>query len=423
MNVTLPFLAGSLLLMRAASADDAPPPSPLTELGSAKYLGFTGGLYPGGANDPQGAQADALRKMSSAIRPVDKDGRPDEKGRIVLVGIGASVCRQIFDVLDKTETHGPVAFVNCAKGGHDVGKISDPARKYWESAEDTVEKAGFSPAQVQVAWYQSDDLRDTRTDFPGRPQRLQESIAKNMRELKQHFPNVRICYHSARHTTAFAPDKGAKEKHGEPRPWHAGWSVKWLIEDQTAGKAGLAFEGADAKVPLIAWSTYFWTDGDKPRQDGYHWTRDMNVADGVHLTDAGKTRAANELLAFWRTDSFARTWFAPEMVADKAAAPSARDAKPQVIAAQNLKPGEPALLINGKSKFAKLERLLATTEPVRLVAFDMSGKQILEIEDVFRKRTELNSLLGSGEFRLQFLSKDGQRIKMTMDVPDVVKLK
>jgi hypothetical protein len=423
MNAAFPVLAALVTATSSAATPDAPPPAPLNELGAATYLGFTGGLYPGGASQPEGAQADALRKMSTAIQPLDKAGNPDAKGKVVLVGIGASVCRQIFDVLDETETRGAVVFVNCAKGGHDVNKISDPERKYWESAVDTVRKAGFSPGQVQAAWYQSDDLRDTRTDFPGRPQRLQESIAKNMRELKQHFPNTRICYHSARHTTAFAPEAGSKEKHGEPRPWHVGWSVKWLIEEQAAGKAGLAFDGAGAEAPLMAWSTYFWTDGDKPRQDGYRWTREMNVADGVHLTGAGKIRVAGELLEFWRTDPFARTWFNSEAPASQPATPGARDAKPQVIAAQHLAPDEPALLVNGKSKFAKLERLLATTDPVRLVAFDAAGKQVLEVADVFHKRTDLNSLLGSGSFRLHFLGRDGQRIKMTTDVPDVVKLK
>ncbi len=422
MNASLSILAGLVIVTTVAPAADPPSPVPLNELGTAKYLEFTGGLYANGRNEPSADQADALRKMAAAIEPLDKDGKADPKGKIVVAGIGASVCRQIFDVLDKADTRGPVVFVNCAKGGHDVNKISDPERKYWESAADAVRKAGLSPAQVQVAWYQSDDLGDTRDEFPGRPQRLQEGIAKNMRELKQAFPNARICYHSARHTTAFATGK-AKDKHGEPRPWHVGWAVKWLIEAQTAGQAGLQFEGAAATVPLIAWATYFWTEADKPRKDGYQWTRDMNVADGIHLTDAGKNRVAGELLAFWRTDPFARTWFDPNAAADAAPVPTTKNAKPQVVTAQNLKPEEAALVINGKSKFAKLERLLATTEPVRLVAFDMSGRQILEIEDVFHKRTELNSLLGSGEFRLHFLGKDGQRLKMTMDVPDVVRLR
>lgn len=422
MKIAVFLAAGIFPLALASAAPEPPPPAPvpLNELGAEGYLGFAGGLYADGKNEPGGRHADALRNMSAAIQPLDQDGKPAANGKIVLVGIGASVCRQIFDVLDKTDAHGPMVFVNCAKGGHDVNKISDPERKYWQSAEETVRKAGFAPAQVQAAWYQSDDLKDSRADFPGRPQRLQESIARNMRELKQHFPNVRICYHSARHTTAFAPTEGGHAKHAEPRPWDVGWAVKWLIEAQASGKTGLDFEGAEAKMPLIAWATYFWTDGDKPRQDGYRWSRDMNVADGVHLTEAGKTRVANELLAFWRTDRFARAWFAAEAIPDK---PPARDAKPQVIAAQNLKPGDPALLINGKSKFAKLERLLATSEPVRLVAFDMDGKQVLEVADVFHQRTDLNQALGSGQFRLHFLGKDGQRIKMTLDVPDVVRLK
>ena len=196
---------------------------PLNALATGTYRGFTGGLYAGGRNEPNGAHAEALRKMSALIRPLNKEGRPDPAGKIVVVGIGASVCRQIFDALEElgptAEGKRPeVVFVNCAKGGHDVHKISDPQRRYWESAQAAVLKAGLSPAQVQVAWYQSDDLLDTRDDFPGRPQRLKEAIARNMREAKEHLPNLRICYHSARHTTAFMPDTAARKNHGEPRP-------------------------------------------------------------------------------------------------------------------------------------------------------------------------------------------------------------
>ena len=130
-----------------------------------------------------------------------------------------------------------------------------------------------------------------------------------MRLLKKHFPNVRLCYHSARHTTAFMPNDAGKAKHAEPRPYHVGWSVKWLIEEQSAGKGNLGFEGPDAVAPLAAWATYFWTDGDKLRQDGYRWTREDNVKDGVHLTEAGQKRVAKELTDFWSRDAFAKGWF------------------------------------------------------------------------------------------------------------------
>jgi acetyl esterase/lipase/HEAT repeat protein len=319
---------------------------PLSTLGKQTYQGYVGGLYAEGRNEPWGAHADALRRVHAAIGPLDCNGKPDPHGKIVVVGIGASVCRQVFDALQEPGPKMPgispaVVFVNCAKGGHDVNNISDPARRYWESARASVEKAGFSLAQVQVAWYQSDDLRDQRDDFPGRPQRLAEGIAKNMRELKQHFPNTRICYHSARHTTAFMPNDEGKAKHAEPRPYHVGWAVKWLIEEQAAGKAGLKFDGPDAKTPLLAWATYFWTDADQPRHDGYRWTPADVAKDGVHLSDSGRPRIAQELLGFWRTDLFARSWFAangakasvttksPSAPPTIATAPSAPPARPE----------------------------------------------------------------------------------------------
>jgi len=407
---------------------------PLNALATGTYRGFTGGLYAGGRNEPNGAHAEALRKMSALIRPLNKEGRPDPAGKIVVVGIGASVCRQIFETLEElgptVEGKRPeVVFVNCAKGGHDVNKISDPNRQYWESVQAAVQKAGLSPAQVQVAWYQSDDLLDTRDDFPGRPQRLRDAIARNMREAKEHLPNLRICYHSARHTTAFMPDTAARKKHGEPRPYHVGWAVKWLIEEQTAGKADLRFEGENATAPLITWATYFWTDGDKPRPDGYRWATTDVVKDGIHLSAAGRTRVARELVHFWGTDTFARTWFTgagqgtDSATAAQRKAPVIKKPKPQVAATQSLKPGEPALLINGKNKFAKLERLLGTRERAKLMVFDMQDKQMLVVEVVFHRRTNLNELLPAGNYRLHFLDKDGQRIQMTMDVPDVVRLK
>jgi hypothetical protein len=406
----------------------------LNTLNRGTYQGFTGGLYADGRNAPHGPHAEALRKRTGAVQPLNAEGKPDPAGKIVVVGIGASVCKQVFDALAElgptAEGKRPeVVFINCARGGHDVNKISDPERRYWEFAKAAVERAGYSAAQVQVAWYQSDDLRDVRTDFPGRPQRLQEAIARNMRELKQHFPSTQLCYHSARHTTAFAPDTSAKEKHGEPRPYHVGWAVKWLLEAQAAGQADLRFEGDHPVAPLVTWATYFWTEADQARPDGYRWTRDEVVKDGIHLSGSGKARVANELLAFWRTDPFARTWFTgrPASTADTAsnspAPPATGTSKPQFQAAQRLQPGGPALLINGKSKFAKLERLLETRDGVRLVAWNLDGRQVLEIEDVFNRRTDLNALLGPGQFRLHFLDRTGQRLKMTLDVPEVVRLK
>src|SRR5262249_11360012 len=108
---------------------------PLTSRGEGTYHGFVGGLYPHGQNEPTGEIAAALRRMSERVEPLDPEGRRDPRGKIVVVGIGASVCRQIFAEL---ETQVPtlagvnpaVMVVNCAGRGQDVNKIADASQRY-----------------------------------------------------------------------------------------------------------------------------------------------------------------------------------------------------------------------------------------------------------------------------------------------------
>jgi len=291
-----------LCTLSVSTALFAEPLVPLTDLGTGTFHGFIGGLYENGQNMPGAAHATLLKERSARIMPLDTEGKPSPSGRIVIAGIGASVCRQIFAELERsgTETagiHPAITFVNCASGGADVNKITE--ERYWQKAEQALAARGVSARQVQVVWYQSDDLRDQRDDFPGRAQRLQASLAAQMKLLAQHFPKAQLCYHSARHTTAFMSVDQGKAKHAEPRPYHVGWAVKWLIASPDNGAND---------IPLATWATYFWTDGTTPRADGYAWSPDM-VSDGVHLSAAGVQRVARELCEFWSRDAFARSWF------------------------------------------------------------------------------------------------------------------
>lgn len=422
MNQATLILALIGLLPLANLRAEAPGLPPINSLAIGKYQGFTGGLYAEGKNEPDKHHAAALTIMTAAIEPLDFAGKPDPKGKVVVVGIGASVCRQVFaaleDLAPKTPGLAPsVFFVNCAKGGHDVNKLADP--RYWLDAKAELTRRGLSPAQVQVAWYQSDDLRDSRDDFPGRPERLKESIAGNLRLLKEHFPHLRLCYHSGRHTTAFSPAQADKVKHREPRPWMCGWAIKWLIEEQSAGRKEFRFAGPDAPLPLNTWAGYFWTDGDQKRHDGYQWTREDVVADGVHLSEKGKPRVARELIDFWKQDPYARTWFTAE---------GGKKASTQVAGVQ-LSEGkagglpEPAWIINGQNKLPKLKRLVGDNDFVRVLVRNLKGDQVAEIRDVLHLNTDLNRLVGPGEYRLEFFDRQGKRIKLTLEVGEVLKLK
>ncbi len=410
LSATVAVLIGASLALEAWGEE---PWTPLNELGKRAYQGKVGGLYAEGRNEPWGPHAEALQRISVKVVPLDAQGQPDAAGKIVVAGIGASVCRQIFVELEQLgpQTKGKsdaVTFVNCALGGADVNKIADESGRYWEMAAKALAAKDLTPAQVQVVWHQSDDLSDQRADFPGRPERLKESFAAQLRMLKTRFPNVRVCYFSGRHTTAFIPEGGA-EKHREPRPYHHGWAVKWLIEEQSQGRADLKFDGPRAAAPLAAWATYFWTNSEAPRADGYAFTRDDVVKDGVHLSQTARPRVAKELLAFFATDKHAKTWFATP--------PSTP------IAGKQAEASDPAWIINGVNKMPKLTRLLGTTENVRVVVHNLEGKQVGEIRDVFRRHTDLVKAVGPGQYRLEFYDSQGQRIKLTQEVGEVLRLK
>src|SRR5713101_202821 len=63
---------------------------PLTDLGSAHYLGFAGGLYPDGKNSRPPAYEDAGVARGATVQPLDRDGKPSTSGRIVMISIGMS---------------------------------------------------------------------------------------------------------------------------------------------------------------------------------------------------------------------------------------------------------------------------------------------------------------------------------------------
>lgn len=55
--------------------------------------------------------------------------------------------------------------------------------------------------------------------------------------------------------------------------------------------------------------TLFWTQGDKPRADGYTWNKQLVSNDGVHPTDAGIQRVSKDLVDFWSIDPVSQLWF------------------------------------------------------------------------------------------------------------------
>lgn len=99
---------------------------------------------------------------------------------------------------------------------------------------------------------------------------------------------------------------------GLPDRRESAYPVRWLIQDQIKGVAGLNFQpdhGA-VKAPLLLWGPYLWADGTTPRQsDGLVYTREDLAADGTHPSEAGRTKVAKLMLKHFKEDSLAKSWF------------------------------------------------------------------------------------------------------------------
>jgi hypothetical protein len=305
------------------AAPPPPPPrdsigvKPLSELGADKYQGKTGGLYGNGSNEPPPALRQAAEAAASRIQPLDAAGQPSASGKIVLIGVGMSNTTQEFSVFkrlaDSERAHSPqVVIVDIAQGGkaaeqwNDTGEIG---QQTWATALERIKAAEATPEQVQVAWLKQALVAQGRFgEFPAHARKLEDELVGNVQRLKQHFPNLQMVYLSSRIYAGYA----TTSLNPEPFAYEGAFSVRWLIDAQLAGDEKLNFDPqrGPVKAPLLLWGPYLWGDGLTPRQDGLVWKReDLRDNDGTHPSASGQRKVAELLLAFFRSDPYARRWY------------------------------------------------------------------------------------------------------------------
>lgn len=289
---------------------------PLTELGTEKYQGHEGGLYPGGKNERPADHEKAGLALAKQVRPLDSAGKPDPDGKIVLLSIGMSNTSQdsqTFATLQAKDTsHNPrLVFVNGAQGGMTAKAIQDPkdnatGTKYWGVVDDRLKAAGVTAAQVQAVWIKQADAGPTQ-GFPKYAEALTAELEAIVRVVTERFPNAKLAYLSSRTyggyaTTALNP---------EPYAYESAFAVRWLIERQLKGEAGLNYEPAKGavKAPWLSWGPYLWANGTTKRADGLFYETDDFGPDGTHPSRTGQEKVAGELLKFFKDDATTRPWF------------------------------------------------------------------------------------------------------------------
>lgn len=295
------------------------PVSPaLTDLGSGEYVrldggptGVIGGLYPGGVNLRPPAHTAAGVQIAGQVAPLDAAGSPDPaNGRVVLLAVGMSNTfiefRDFSRLLNGDPAVNPkLTLVNGAQPGRTSPDWVDPNSDTWQVAAQRLADAGVTPQQVQVVW-----LKNVRTgveSFPAQAQALQGDLEAIARNLRIHYPNVKLAYLSSR-TRSYTYWNGLSP---EPAASESGFAVRWAVEKQINGDSSLNFDPANGPVlaPFLSWGPYLWADGSNPRGDGFTWLPADMVGDCTHPSDTGSQKIAHLMRDFFSTDATTVPWF------------------------------------------------------------------------------------------------------------------
>ena len=289
---------------------------PLTEMGDAKYHGFSGGLYGDGKNQRPKAHEAAGLTLSKQVQPLDADGKPSPAGKIVLLSVGMSNTSQASNgfqqaIAKDKDVNPSFLFVNGAVGGQTAFAIQDPndngrGTKYWAEVDQRLQKAGVSRAQVQAIWIKEADAGPS-SGFPKYAKTLEAELNRIVQIFPERFPNCKLVYLSSRTYGGYATTK----LNPEPYAFESGFSVQWLIGEQLKGNEELNFDPKKGKVraPWLSWGPYLWANGATKRADAFYYEPTDFAGDGTHHSGEGSRKIGEHMLQFFKTDTTSRPWF------------------------------------------------------------------------------------------------------------------
>lgn len=277
--------------------------TPLTDLGSAQYLGFPGGLYPNGKNSPPSAYEAAGVALGATVQPVDRDGKPSISGKIVMLSIGMSHTSreflQFIRLADADPRKNPsLVMIDAARDGAAATQIALPFGDYWIHVDRELQRCEISAAQVQVVWLKTALAYQPR-GFPENARLLQRTLRSIVGILSRKFPQLKLIYVSSRTYGGYSESALSPE----PIAYESAFAVKWLIEERINNPS------SDKSMPWVSWGPYLWADGLTPRSDGLIWDRSDFEPDGIHISAQGALKVATMLLDFFQKDTAAKLWF------------------------------------------------------------------------------------------------------------------
>ncbi len=284
---------------------------PINDLGTGMYLGYQGGLYPGGVNVPPPAHLAGAMQAAGQVVPRNAAGQPDPDGLIVMIAIGMSNTCHEFSVFERQEDRNTgrnarLVIINTALGGQAASTMVSPTASYWNHVQQRLAAMGVTGAQVQVAWIKQANAGPPN-NFPIHAQQLRDNIRSIANNLHDKFPNLRLAYLSSR----IYAGNATGTLNPEPQAYQSAFSVKWLIEDQINGDPLLNYGQLPGAVrsPVLLWGPYLWADGTTPRSDGLIWVPSDFEGDGTHPAPSGEQKVGDMLSAFFASAPTAQGWW------------------------------------------------------------------------------------------------------------------
>ncbi len=288
--------------------------TPLTDLGSGEYQGAQGGLYPQGSNDIPDAHLALGLSKAAAITPRDASGAPAADGKIGFAAIGYSNIHRAFgafagDLRNRGGVAQEVAFLNGAQGGADMAEWVDPRERAWDVLDSVVSEAGVTPQQVQAVWVSlTDTIEGSVPPFPDHALGFADDLTSVLQMLQDEFPNLQVAYLSTREYGGYNTESSPSP---EPLAYEEAFGVKWAIERQMNGEAGLNTDPTrgEVEVPWMVWGPYLWADGTSPRSDGLTWSCSDFRGDGVHPDNRGNLKYGGLIADFFQAEPTAAWMF------------------------------------------------------------------------------------------------------------------
>ncbi len=336
-------IAIATAMITACGGDDPTDPGsdtgkvPISDMTATQsYLGYAGGLYPGGNTIPAVHLAAGIAR-ARAIQPLDANGNPSSAGKYVLVSIGMSNTTQEWcshssgppcaawtfmgrAVADPSVNRHSLVIVNGAVDGQDAPAWTSPASPNYDRIKTArLAPLGLSENQVEAVWVKLADGKPT-TSLPADSADAYiflSNLGQVLRALRIRYPNLQIVFLSSRTYGGYTTPGGAStDLNLEPYAYEEGFSVKWAVESQIDEMRGLpansragSLNYAKKTAPLILWGPYLWADGTTPRSDGLVWNRADFEEDGMHPSQNGESKVAGMLLQFFKNSPYTKCWF------------------------------------------------------------------------------------------------------------------